>query len=266
MIGVFTPERLVSMKFRVKSQLDHEEKGGILDDCGPSSMAAAVSWVFKYAPGHDFSAGDGIAAKQKATGHIDKQGVADNGSSLGDLIKTARVLGAEARWAKDWNDVVESCKKGAALGVWVQQPIGYPEGVGISAWHRKWAKWWGPGGGGFKKDPKHYNAGYGHMTAAAWDPEEGWQWACPTRSGKGAEEFAVKVTEAQLKAIADSKRVSGVHKAPPEKHVIIITAPKGWVAPKPAAAPVAPAAPAPQPAAPVKEVPCPRCGGTGKVK
>ena len=33
------------MKYKVKSQLDHEEKGGILDDCGPSSMAAAVSWV-----------------------------------------------------------------------------------------------------------------------------------------------------------------------------------------------------------------------------
>ena len=77
----------------------------------------------------------------------------------------------------------------------------------------------------------------------------------PEVSGKGAEEFGVLVTEAQLKAIADSKRVSGSHKAPPEKHVIIITAPKGWVAPKPAAAPVAPAAPAP-----VKPAVCPTCG------
>jgi hypothetical protein len=248
-------QREVPMRFKVKSQLDHEEKGGILDDCGPSSMAAAVSWVFQYAPGKDFTAADGIAAKTKATGKVDKQGVSDNGSSLGDLIKTARVLGAEARWAKDWNDVVSAAKAGAAIGVWVQQPIGYPVEVEISAWHRKWAKWWGAGGGGYKKDPKHIKDGYGHMTAAAWCADHGWQWACPTRSGKGAEEFGVLVTEAQLKAIADSKRVSGAHKAPPEKHVIIITAPKGWVAPKPAAAPAAPVAPAP-----VKPAVCPTCG------
>ena len=84
------------MKFKVKSQLDHEEKGGILDDCGPSSVAAAVSWVFQYEAGKDFSAAQGIAAKEKATGHKDKQGVSDNGSSLGDLMKAARVLGAGA--------------------------------------------------------------------------------------------------------------------------------------------------------------------------
>lgn len=204
------------MKFKVKSQLDHEEKGGILDDCGPSSVAAAVSWVFQYAPGKDFSAAQGIAAKEKATGHKDKQGVSDNGSSLGDLMKTAKVLGANARWAKDWTDVVNSCKKGAALIVWVQQPIGYPKEVEVSAWHAGWARYWS------KKDKTHITNGYGHMTAAAWDPVEGWMWACPTRSGKGKEQFGVNVTEAQLKAIADSKRVSGEHNAPPFKHVIII--------------------------------------------
>jgi hypothetical protein len=214
------------MQYRVKSQLDHEEKGGILDDCGPSSVAAAVSWAFKYAPGKDFSAANGIAAKAKATGFVEKQGVSDNGSSLGDLIKTARVLGADARWAKDWADVVASAKAGAAIGVWVQQPIGYPAGVEVSAWHAKWSKWWGPGGKGHAKDPKHYKEGYGHMTSAGWDPVDGWQWACPTRSGKGKEQFAVKVTEEQLKAIADSKRVSGEHVAPAHKHVIIISAPK----------------------------------------
>ena len=204
------------MKLRVKSQLDHEEKGGILDDCGPSSVAAAVSWVYQYAPGKDFSAADGIKAKEKATGHKDKQGVSDNGSSLGDLIKTAKQLGANARWANDWSDVVNSCKKGAALAVWVQQPIGYPKEVEVSAWHAGWAKYWA------KKDKSHITAGYGHMTCAAWDAVEGWMWACPTRSGKGKEQFAVNVTEAQLKAIADSKRVSGEHNAPPFKHVIII--------------------------------------------
>ena len=204
------------MKFKVKSQLDHEEKGGILDDCGPSSVAAAVSWVFQYEAGKDFSAAQGIAAKEKATGHKDKQGVSDNGSSLGDLMKAARVLGAGARWAKDWSDVVSSCKGGAALIVWVQQPIGYPKGLEVSAWHAGWASYWS------KKDKTHITQGYGHMTAAAWDAVEGWQWACPTRSGKGKEQFGVKVTEAQLKAIADSKRASGEHNAPPFQHVIII--------------------------------------------
>jgi hypothetical protein len=246
------------MRYKVKSQLysDAEAiKQGILDDCGPSSMAAAVSWVFQYAPGHDFSASDGVAAKAKATGKVDKQGVSDNGSSLGDLIKTARVLGAEARFATSWEDVLASAKAGAALGVWVQQPIGYPAGLEISAWHRKWAKWWGPGGGGYKKDPTHIRDGYGHMTSAAWCADHGWQWACPTREGKGAEEFGVLITEAQLFSLADSKRVSKAHIAPAWQHVIIISAPKGWVAPKPAAAPVAPAA-----LAPAKPAVCQACG------
>lgn len=261
------------MKFKVKSQLDHMEKGGILDDCGPSSTAAAVAWAAGYEI--DPSAADGIAAKFKATGQVDKQGVADNGSSLAQLIKTARVLGAEARFAKSWDDVVASAKAGAGIGVWVQQPVGYPAGVEISAWHEKWKKWYA------KKDPAHLKAGYGHMTAAAWDAEEGWQWACPTRSGKGAEAFAVKVTEEQLKQIADSKRVSGKDKGLPHKHCIIITykrkaavpapapsavpapvapapaAPADPIAPKPAAAPVAKAVETPKPAAPA-EVKAPR--------
>jgi hypothetical protein len=202
------------MKFKVKSQLDHVEKGGILDDCGPSSTAAAVAWASKYVV--DPSAGDGIKAKEKATGFVEKQGVSDNGSSLADLIKTAKVLGANARWAKSWDDVVASATRGAGIGVWVQQPIGYPIGLEISEWHKKWVKYWS------KKDPKHLKQGYGHMTAAAWDSVEGWQWACPTRSGKGKEQFAVKVTEAQLKEIADSKRVAGRGNGLPHKHVIII--------------------------------------------
>jgi hypothetical protein len=202
------------MKFKVKSQLDHVEKGGILDDCGPSSMAAAVAWASKYKV--DPSAGDGINAKAKATGFVEKQGVSDNGSSLPDLIKTAKVLGATARFAKSWDDVVASAHRGAALGVWVQQPIGYPVGLEVSEWHTKWGKYWA------KKDPKHVKEGYGHMTAAGWDAVDGWQWCCPTRSGKGNEQFAVKVTEAQLKQIADSKRIARKDSGLPHKHVIII--------------------------------------------
>ena len=243
----------MGVQFRVKSQLDSdaEAKKGILDDCGPSSMAACVSWVFKYTPGKDFSAADGVAAKTKATGKVDKQGVSDNGSSLGDLIKTARVLGAEARWAKDWNDVIASAKAGAAIGVWVEQPAGYPKGLEISEWHEKWKRWW------WVKQ-KQPNRTYGHMTAAVWDKDLGWQWICPTRSGKGKEQFGVLISEDTLLKLADSKRVSKKHVAPAFKHVIIVSAPKGWVAPTPAPTP----APAPAPV-PVAPVPCPACGGTG---
>ena len=201
-------------KFQVRSQLDHIEKNGVLDDCGPSSTAAAVGWASKYVLNP--TAGDGIKAKQIATGHVDRDGVSDNGSSLGDLIKTAKVLGASARYAKSWDDAVSSAKQGAALGVWVQQPIGYPVGLEVSEWHQKWKKYW------TKTDAKHVAEGYGHMTAAAFCPVDGWQWACPTRSGKGKEQFGVQVTEEQLKQIADSKRVSGKDKALPHKHVIII--------------------------------------------
>ena len=231
------------MKFRVKSQLDHVEKGGILDDCGPSSVAALVSWASGYEL--DLSAADGIAMKARVTGQVDVDGKSDNGSSLAQLIKVANAFGAKARWAKSWEDVVASAKRGAAIGVWVQQPVGYPEGLEVSAWHVKWGKWWR------KTDPAHLRAGYGHMTAAGWDPIEGWQWACPTRSGKGAEAFAVKVSEEQLRKIADSKRVAGKDKAPEYKHTIIVEYARKATAPVSPVAPVA--APVVAPAAAVEE-------------
>ena len=199
------------MKFKVKSQLDHVEKGGILDDCGPSSTAAAVAWASKYVV--DPSAGDGIKAKATATGFVEKEGVSDNGSSLGDLIKTAKELGAKARYAKSWDDVVLSAHRGAGLLVWVQQAVDYPP-VEISEWHKKWQNYW------LKKDKKHIADGYGHMTAACWDAADGWQWACPTRSGKGKEKLGVVVTEEQLKQIAASKKkITG---GAAHKHVVIV--------------------------------------------
>lgn len=228
------------MKFRVKSQLDHIEKGGILDDCGPSSVAALVAWASAYQV--DPSAADGIAMKKKITGQKDIDGKSDNGSSLAQLIQVARGFGAKARWAKSWEDVVESAKKGAGIGVHVQQPIGYPEGQEVSAWNEKWKKWWA------KTDKAHLRAGYGHMTAAGFDVEEGtWYWACPTRSGKGAEAFGVKISEANLRKIADSKRVSGKTKTPDYRHTIIVEWPGRNVAPVPPT-PVQ----VPTPVAPVK--------------
>jgi hypothetical protein len=205
-------------------------------------VAALVAWASAYEI--DPSAGDGIAMKKKITGQKDLDGVSDNGSSLAQLIKVANGFGAKARWAKSWDDVAASAKRGAGIGVWVQQPIGYPDGQEVSAWHVKWGKWWA------KTDKAHLRAGYGHMTAAAWDPEEGWMWACPTRSGKGAEAFGVKVSEADLRKIADSKRVAGKDKLPEYRHTIIVEWPNRKVAPTPA-----PNTPIPAPVAAVPVAP-----------
>jgi len=174
-------------KLKVRSQLDHVEKGGILDDCGPSSAACASSWVL----GKDITAAEGIKAKEKATGFKEQHGVSDNGSSLWDLVKTCKVLGANARYPRDWNDCVESAKKGAALIINVDAAKNYPPQA-ISSWHQRYVG-------------RHKGATYGHMVAAAYDEELGWQFADPTFTGKGKEQFAVLVTEVQLKAIASSK-------------------------------------------------------------
>jgi hypothetical protein len=227
------------VQYRVKSQLysdaeAQKKKGAVLDDCGPSSAAAAVSWASGYTA--DFSAADGVAAKAKATGKKDKQGVSDNGSSLPELIKTVKVLGGSARPAKSWADAMEAGKSGAALIIWVQQAVGYDPAVKISKWHEVWKSYWA------KKDPKIVKAGYGHMTSAGYS--DGWQWACPTRDDrKKSEQFGVPVTEAQLRAIASSKVKVKQAKAD-YKCVVIVTHP-GKVAEVPVVAPASAPAPAP---------------------
>ena len=248
------------MKYKVKSQLyadaEAQLKGSkqILDDCTWSSCAAAVSWASGYTV--DYSAAQGVAAFEKATGRKDKQGVSDAGGSLAEAAKTVAVLGGKARYAKSWADAVAAAKGGAALQIWVQQAVGYPEGVKISAWHDRWHKWWS------KQKPEKIKLGYGHMTSAGYDDVDGWQWACPTRDEKvAAEKYGVPVTEAQLRQIANSK--SKAKKAGIDyKCVLIVTHPGKPAAPKPldnptpvaapvaapVVAPVVPAAPTPAPA------------------
>jgi len=181
----------------------------------------------------DYSAADGVAAFEKATGRKDKQGVNDAGGSLPEAVKTIAQLGGKARYAKSWEDAMAAAKQGAALMVWVQQPVGYPTDVHISKWHDVWKKWWA------KKDPAHLKAGYGHMTSAGWCEDHGWQWACPTRDDKqAAEKYGVPVTEAQLRQIANSKVKAG-KLAADYKALLIVTHPGKAVAPAPVAAPVA---------------------------
>ena len=203
------------MKYRIKSQLysDAEAQkkvGAILDDCGPSSAAAAAAFVNGYAP--DFSAADGVAAKERATGFKEKQGVSDNGSSLSEMMKTVRELGCKAKPADTFAEAVAAAKAGAALIVWVQAPIGYPKQA-LSKWHRNWAKYWS------KKDPLTVAAGYGHMCSASFSSEaQTFQFADPTFDDKNPkEQFAVPITEADLKAIASGKPGS------PASHIVIVT-------------------------------------------
>jgi hypothetical protein len=244
------------VKYKVKSQLyadaEAQLKGSkqILDDCTWSSCAAAVSWASGYTV--DYSAAQGVAAFEKATGRKDKQGVSDAGGSLAEAAKTVAVLGGKARYAKSWADAVAAAKAGAALQIWVQQAVGYPEGVKISAWHDRWHKWWS------KQKPEKIKLGYGHMVSAGWCEDHGWQFACPTRDEKvAAEKYGVPVTEAQLRQIANSK--SKAKKAGIDyKCVLIVTHPGKPAAPKPldnptpvaapVVAPVVPAAPTPAPA------------------
>jgi hypothetical protein len=227
--------------YRVKSQLyadaEAQQKGAkqILDDCTWSSCAAAVSWASGYTV--DYTAAQGVAAFEKATGRTDKQGVSDAGGSLAEAVKTIAVLGGKARYAKSWDDAMAAAKQGAALMVWVQQPVGYPTNVHISKWHDVWIKWY------TKTNPAHLKEGYGHMTSAGWCEDHGWQWACPTRDDKqAAEKYGVPVTEAQLRQIANSK-VKAKKVAVDYKCLLIVTHPGKVAAPAPAATPVV--APAP---------------------
>jgi hypothetical protein len=225
------------VRYKVKSQLfadaEAQLKGAkqVLDDCTWSSCAAAVSWASNYEV--DYSAAQGVAAFEKATGRKDKQGISDAGGSLKEAAQTIAVLGGKARYAKSWEDAVAAAKAGAALMVWVQQPIGYPPEVPISKWHDGWRRYW------TKTDPTHIKAGYGHMTSASWCEDHGFQWACPTRNDRdAAEQYAVQVSESQLHTIAKSKvsarKLKAVHQA-----LLIVTYPKKAAAPAPVAAPVA---------------------------
>lgn len=232
--------------YRVKSQLyadaEAQRKGSkqVLDSCTWASCAAAVSWASGYTV--DFTAAQGVAAFEKATGRKDRQGISDAGGSLKEAAQTIAVLGGKARYAKSWADAMAAAKKGAALLMHVQQPVGYPN-VRISKWHDVWKRWW------TKKDPKHLAAGYGHCTSAGWCEDYGFQWACPTRDDRytPSEKYGEPVTEEQLRQIANSKVKARKGYTVDYKTLLIVTYPRRVAAPAPVAAPVQ--------AAPVQKAP-----------
>lgn len=193
------------MKLRIVTQLDGVERGGILDDCGPSTLMAAANFL----TGSTYTSKDGVAFLAKV-GRKDVEGKPDP-TMLAQLVKAAPLVGLKPRYPKSWDEIVAALKAGAFVGINVQQPLGYPATVKMSAWHTKWKAYWG------KKMPAKIKAGYGHMTGCA-ALDGGFQWADPTMSGKGNETYAVPVTLADLKKIAESKGVG------PFKRCIIFTA------------------------------------------
>ena len=225
-------------RYLVKSQLyadaEAQLKGSkqILDDCTWSSCAAAVSWASGYTV--NYSAADGVAAFEAATGRKDKQGVSDAGGSLAEAVKVIAKLGGKARYAKSWDDAVAAAKSGAAILMHVQQDVGYPAEVRISKWHDNWKRWWG------KHAPQKLKIGYGHMVSSVWCEDHGFQFACPTRDDRtAAEKYAVPVTESQLRQIANSKVKARKGYTVDYKTLLIVTHPgKQLVAPTPVAAPV----------------------------
>ncbi len=212
------------MRYLIKSQLysdaESQLKGSkqILDDCTWASCAAAITWASKGELNP--SAADAVAVMKQVTGRKDVQGKSDNGGSQPEAIKVIAKLGGKARYAKSWNDVVTAAKSGAALLIHVQQPVGYPAGIKISAWHDRWFKWWS------KHKPEKIVAGYGHMVSSAWCEDHGFQFACPTRDERtAAEKYAVPVTESQLRQIANSKVKAGKGYKVDYKTVLIVTHP-----------------------------------------
>jgi hypothetical protein len=193
---------------KIVTQTDHIEAGGMMDDCAWASLAAIANHI----TGSNLDCGDGIAIGEKVGRH-DRDGKGD-GSSLAQMKKAAPLVGLKARYPKSWDDVVAAlANPDCALALSVQQPIGYPDSVmPISKWHKNsWAPW------AKVHDPKGFKSGYGHLTAAAGHAT-GAQWACPTRSGKGAEALA------QPLSVDDLRKIASSHGDTPHKRVLIFSA------------------------------------------
>ena len=238
------------MKLKVKSQLPFREKNGWVDDCGPATIAMVIGWASKYE--NDPSVEKSIAAVAKA-GRVDINGQG-NGTTFAQLISGAKKIGASARYAKSWDDVVAAAKAGAAIGINVQAPRNYPkQAIEVNAFAAARAG-------------KHT---YGHYTAAAYDAELGWQFADPTQTGNGKEAQAALCSEAEIKKLAESKGDAPhkrcliyTYKSPlfdttPVEKPVPVPAPKPVPAPAPAPKPTPAPAPKPTPAPAPKPAPRP---------
>jgi hypothetical protein len=179
------------MRLKVKSQIWDQEaiKRGILDDCGPASVAACIGWATGYVtePGVDQT----VHAYQKINGRVDEQGKLSAGTTFAGNIKVAKAFGVAGKWPKTWAEIIAAGKKGAAILLNVQAPKNYPPQA-MSAWAKKQQK-------------RKSGSTYGHYVAVAYCDDHGWQVADPTMTGKGKEALGALITEDEFKAMASSK-------------------------------------------------------------
>jgi hypothetical protein len=171
------------MKLKVFSQLPYAEKGGRIDDCGPSALAAAI---YHSSGGAENPKVDGTIAAAAKAGRVDKEGSSE-GTTFEQIVKAAKFLGATLTIAPTWAKAVAEMKNGKAVCVAFRAAIATPPNA-ISAWQR----------GSMKRHPGHTYAHY--ATLAIVDGQ--FVFADPTMSGKGAEEFGVVITEAEAKMLA----------------------------------------------------------------
>lgn len=168
---------------KVFSQLPFAEKGGRLDDCGPSALAAAIFYASKG------TVNPGVKAVIDATakaGRVDKNGTSE-GTTFAQITKAAALLGAQMSVAPTWAAAVTAMKQGKAVCVAFRAPVAAPQSTWSAAQKAS-----------LKRRPKH---SYGHFATLAI-ADGAFVFADPMMSGKGAEEFGKVITEAEAKTIA----------------------------------------------------------------
>ena len=237
---------MITKKFKVVTQTDSIEKGkpgttadNWMDDCAPSSLAAAVNWLL----GTAYTSKDGVAWVAKA-GRKDRDGFGDP-TTFEQIGRATKALGLRMEWAKSWPQVLTAlADESRALLISVDQPKNYPATVRLSKWAAAHKKRTG-------------GKAYGHLTAAVGGPK-GAQWADPTMSGKGKEAYAVDVTVEELKGILASRFPGQAYKG---VRIVSVVNAKPAPTPTPAVTPIAaslPAIPAPKPVAPAPKPADPR--------
>ena len=168
---------------KVFSQLDFAEKGGLIDDCGPSSLAMAVYHSSNGAqvPG----VGGAIAAAAKA-GRKDVDG-STQGTTFVQIVAAAKYLDATLTLAPSWTKAVSAMRIGKAVCIAFRAPVATPANA-ISIWQK----------GSMKRHPGHTYPHYGVLAIVNGQ----FVFADPTMSGKGSEQYGVVITEAEAKTLA----------------------------------------------------------------
>ena len=178
-------------KLKIVTQTDSIEGKGTktiadnwMDDCAWATLACAANHL----TGSKFKSADAIKWGEKV-GRKDRDGLPDP-TSLDQLVKAGPLAGLKVTRPKNWSAVEAAIEKGAVILINVDQAKNYPA-VRMSKWHTD-------------REKRKPGTPYGHMTCAV-KTAAGYQWADPTMSGKGDEEYAVVTTWANIKQIARSK-------------------------------------------------------------